>query len=90
MSTTVRGQIRTIAVTMQPGKAAGDHTIDGHLPASGSLLISVRQIAAAFANNGTDRTGEFSITGHNLINNTGGTDTTGDFIIVTYAVPASL
>lgn len=90
MSTTVRGLPRAIAVTVIPGGAAGDHLLDGHLPASGSLLLSVRQVAAAFANNGTDRTAEFSITGLNKINNNGGTDTTNDFLVVTYAVPASL
>lgn len=90
MSTTIRGLPRALAVTVIPGATAGAHTIDGHLPASGSLLLSVRQIAAAFANNGTDLTSEFSITDLNTIDNTAGTDTTGDYLVVTYAVPASL
>lgn len=90
MSTTVRGLPRAIAVTVVPGGVAGTHVIDGHLPASGSLLLSVRQVAAAFANNGTDLTAEFSVTGLNTLSNAGGTDTTGDYLVVTYAVPASL
>lgn len=89
MSVTIQGFIRPVAVTVIPGGAAGDHIIDGNLPASGGLLISVRHIAAAAANNGTDRTAEFSITGRNLINNGGGTNTAGDFLVVTYALAAS-
>lgn len=84
---TTRGPARLIAVTTLPGGAAGDHTVDGDLAATGALLLSVRQVGAAFSTAGTDRTSEFSITGHNTINNTGGTDTTGDFLVVTYAKP---
>lgn len=90
MSTTLEGLVRTIAVTVVRGGAAGDHVLPGgHLPASGALLLSVRQVAAAFSVNGTDRTAEFTITGLNLINNDAGTDTTGDFLVVTYALPAA-
>lgn len=89
MSTTIRGIPRTIAVTAIPGGLAGTHVLDGHLFASGSLLISVRQVGATMATAGTDLTSEFSISGHNTITNSGGTVTTGDFLIVTYANPAS-
>lgn len=80
MAITVSGYNRLVAVTVIPGAAAGTHTVGGDLDA-GDDLVSVVEDAAGTM---TDRTAEFSISGYNEIDNTAGTDTTGDFLIVTY------
>ncbi len=80
MSNIIGGYNRTVAVTVIPGGPAGAHAIPGDLD-SGDALVSVVEDAAGTL---TDRTGEFSISGHNEIDNTAGTDTSGDFLIVTY------
>lgn len=85
MAITVSGYDRTVAVAVIPGAAAGAHTIPGDLDAANDELVSVVEDAAGTL---TDRSAEFSITGHNTIDNTAGTDTTGDFLIVTYAKTA--
>lgn len=82
MSVTVSGYNKTVATAVIPGGAAGAHTIPGDLDAANDVLVSVVEDAAGVL---TDRTSEFSITGHNTIDNALGTDTTGDFLIVTYA-----
>ena len=82
MSVTISGYDRTVAVAVIPGGPAGAHAIPGDLDASGDELVSVVEDAAGVL---TDRTAEFSISAHNEIDNTAGTDTTGDFLIVTYA-----
>lgn len=81
MSITVSGYNKTVAVSVIPGGAAGAHTIHGDLDAANDSLVSVVEDAAGVL---TDRSAEFSITGYNTIDNTAGTDTTGDFLIVTY------
>lgn len=81
MAITVSGYNRTVAVAVIPGGAAGAHTIQGDLDAANDDLVSVVEDAAGVL---TDRTVEFSVTGYNTIDNTAGTDTTGDFLIVTY------
>ncbi len=88
MAVTLKGLPRTVAVTVNVGKAAGAHTIDGDLDASGDVLISVRHVSADFVTN-ADITAEFSITGYNTIDNTAGTNTTGNYIVVTYAKAAA-
>lgn len=84
MAITLAGLPRTVAVSVTPGGAAGDHTIDGDLDASGDVLLSVRHVSDDFVTN-ADLTAEFTVAGHNLINNDLGTVTTGDFLVVTYA-----
>ncbi len=88
MAVTLRGLPRQIAFTVQPGAAAGAHTIDGDLDASGDVLLYVKHLSADFTTN-TDITSEFSVTGYNTIDNTAGTDTTGNFILVVYAKAAA-
>ncbi len=61
------------------GGSAGDHTVtdirkDDHLVS----VIEVTTTTAALV----DRTSEFSITADGVINNTGGTDTSGDGLLV--------
>jgi len=74
---TVRGgQIKDATIA---GGAAGDHTVTG--VAADDVLVSVIEFASGVP---TSRTSEFSITGANTINNTGGTDTTGDTLLVLY------
>lgn len=85
MAITVSGYNRTVAVAVIPGDVAGAHAIPGDLDAANDVLVSVVEDAAGVL---TDRTAEFSVTGHNEIDNALGTDTTGDFLIVTYAKAA--
>ena len=88
MSVILQGLSRAIAVGVIPGGAAGAHAVpDGMLPA-GSKLLSVRQISDD-AVTSTDRTAEFSVPSAGVISNVGGTDTTGYFLVFTYAGPAS-
>lgn len=63
--------------TVAAGGAAGDITVTGI--AVGDQLISVVNLT-----DGTDVTSEFSITAADTINNTGGTATTGDVLLVLY------
>jgi len=88
MSVFLQGLSRAVNVGVCPGGPAGTHLLDGHMPASGCTLISVRQVSADLGTN-TDRTSEFTITALNTIRNLGGTDTTGYFLVVTYAAAAS-
>lgn len=59
------------------GGAAGDHTVSG---------IKTRDVLKWVLNltDNADLTDEFSITGDDTINNDGGTDTTGDTLLVGY------
>lgn len=69
--------------TIIAGAVAGDHTVTGI--AVGDRLVSVLFTDFTDASEtGSDLTAEFSITGVNTINNSGGTDTSGGFLIVTY------
>jgi hypothetical protein len=68
------------------GGSAGDHTVTGI--ALADTLVSV------FEQDGTsglltDRTSEFTISAADTINNTGGTDTTGDKLLITYVDASS-
>jgi hypothetical protein len=85
MTITIRDLPRVVSVTVVPGGAAGDHHVDGNI-GTDAVLLSVRQVSDDLSAN-TDRTAEFSVSEdhHNVINNTGGTATTGDWLVVTYA-----
>lgn len=74
------------------GGAAGNHVVTGIV--LGATLVSVLQIDVT-ADTGTgasgnkvsqvvNRTAEFTVTADNQINNTGGTNTTGDSLLVTW------
>jgi hypothetical protein len=67
--------------TVIAGGAAGAHTVTGI--ATTDSLIAVIEMASGTGPS-TDLTSEFSITGANTIDNTGGTATTGDFLWVYY------
>lgn len=76
--------LKNIAVTSVPGGAAGAHSLDGGLHPDDTLL-SVRHVSADLTTTNADLTAEFSISGLNTIDNSAGTDTSGDFLVVTYA-----
>lgn len=94
-STTIQGLPRVIAVTVVPGGAPdATFTLDGQLDAADATLLSVRHVSADFVTHNDDVTDDFEIVGHNQIASTGGAtpdapDTTGDFLVVTYARPAA-
>ena len=74
------GAVRT---TIIAGGAAGDHTVTGI--EVGDALRAVLHIDGTDASETyDDLTIEFSITGADTINNTGGTDTTGGGLVVVY------
>lgn len=63
------------------GGSAGSHTITGIKKSDEIVsIIEVTTSSAALV----DRTSEFSITADNTIDNTGGTDTSGDSLLVTW------
>ena len=66
--------------TTAAGGAAGDITVTGI--AATDRLVSVINLA-----DGLDLTSEFSITAADTINNTGGSATTGDRLLVTWKTP---
>lgn len=64
-----------------PGGAAGDFNVPG--------IATADELVAVWEQDGTsglltDRTGEFTISAPDTINNGGGTDTTGDTLVVKY------
>lgn len=83
MTSALQG-LKSIAVTSVPGDVAGAHTVDGGLHPDDTLL-SVRHVSADLTTTNADLTAEFSISALNTIDNSAGTDTTGDFLVVTYA-----
>lgn len=66
------------------GGVAGNHTVTGI--AVGDSLASVQVFTTVTSNFQTiaDITSEFTITAANTINNTGGTDTTADYLTIVY------
>lgn len=69
--------------TIVAGAAAGNVTVTGIKPFD--KLVSVLHVDFTDASEtGQDLTSEFSITAVDTINNTGGTASTGGFLIVTY------
>jgi len=83
MARTISGLPFTVGRAVAPGGEAGAHTVDGNI-APGDTLLSVLHISADLATN-ADLTTEFTITDHGEIDNDGGADTTGDFLVVLYA-----
>jgi hypothetical protein len=83
------GFTRKVGRAVIPGGAAGAHTVPGHL-APGDTLIAVQHVSDDLVTN-TDLVGEFSITAgtEGVIDNTGGTDTTGDALIVVWVKAAT-
>lgn len=72
-----------VKTTIIAGGAAGDHTVAGI--AVGDALRAVLHVDFTDASEtGADITSEFTITGANTINNTGGTATTDGFLIVVW------
>lgn len=67
-------------VALVAGGAAGDFTVNGI--ATVDRLIAVHELVSAGAH--VDLTGEFTITAADTINNTGGSATTGNQIMVIY------
>lgn len=80
---TADGWLYPISSTVVAGGSAGDHTIPGIK--YGDVLISVRHVSADLSTTHVDLTSEFSVTSANLINNGGGTDTTGAYLAATWA-----
>jgi hypothetical protein len=66
--------------TLATGAAAGDITVTGIL--ADDVLKSVINLT-----DGTDVTSEFTVTADDTINNTGGTATTGDTLLVVWERP---
>lgn len=77
----ILAQVRGLKLTVIAGGSAGDHTVTGI--ATADHLISVIHLDLG-SNAETDMTADFSITAANTINNTGGTDTTNDTLLVMY------
>lgn len=74
-------QLRGLKMTVVAGAVAGDVTVTGI--ATEDHLISVVHLDMG-GNAESDLTSEFSITAANTINNTGGTATDSDTLIVLY------
>jgi len=74
-------QLRGLKMTVIAGGAAGNHTVTGI--ATEDHLVSVIHLDLG-ANGETDLTSEFTISAANTINNTGGTDTSNDTLLVMY------
>lgn len=71
-------------VAVAAGATAGDFTVTG-IAVGDQLVGVVRMIGAGTAvTDVSNLTAEFTITGANKINNTGGTDTTGSKLLVLY------
>lgn len=81
---TISGFTRPISTAVIPGAAAGNHAVPGKIR-DGDTLVAVTQVTDADPPVPTDRTAEFSISAgeEGQIENTT-TDTTGDFLVVTW------
>lgn len=64
------------------GGAAGDHTVTG-IKTTDKLISVIHWTPTTLVP--ADLTSEFTISAANTINNTGGTDTSGDFLLVYYS-----
>jgi len=72
-----------VKATIIAGGVAGDHTVTGI--ALGDALVAVLHVDFTDASEtGDDITSEFTITAADTINNAGGTNTTGGFLVVIY------
>jgi len=83
MARVISGLPFTVGRAVAPGGAAGEHKVDGNI-APGDTLLAVLQVSDDLQTV-DDLTSEFSITDYGVIDNDGGTDTTGDFLVVVYA-----
>ena len=83
MTITIRDLPRLVSVTVVPGGAAGAHRVDGNIT-TGDVLLSVRRVSDTMSVN-ADLTAQFTIAGEGLLDNAGGTVTTGDWLVITYA-----
>lgn len=81
----IEGAIPRDAVkqTIIAGGAAGNHTVTGIK--TRDTLVSVLHLDMTDASEtGDDLTSEFTISAADTINNTGGTDSSGGFLVVAY------
>lgn len=85
MARVISGLSMTVGRAVAPGGPAGEHRIDGNI-APGDTLLAVLQVSPDLQTR-EDLTDEFEIVDHGVIDNDGGTDTTGDFLVVVYAKP---
>ncbi len=74
---------RSFRQTVVAGGAAGNATVTG-IKTRDTLLAVLKVDFTDVSETATDLTGEFTITATNTINNTGGTASTGGFLIVSY------
>lgn len=73
--------VPNIVVTPISGGAAGNHTVTG-IKTTDKLISVMHWTPTTLVP--AQLLSEFSITAAGTINNTGGTDTTGDFLVVMY------
>lgn len=66
------------------GGAAGDHTVTGIAAGDELVLVAQLDVNAGTVVDIVALTGEFTVTGADTINNVGGTNTTGDKLLVLY------
>jgi len=83
---TISGFPRPISTAIVPGAPAGSHDVPGAL-AAGDTLLAVTRVTDADPPVASDLTAEFSIPASTAktIDNAAGTDTSGDFLVVTWA-----
>lgn len=72
-----------VKTTIIAGGAAGNHTVTG-IKTRDTLVAVLHSDYTDASETGQNLTSEFSISAADTINNTGGTDTTGGFLVVTY------
>lgn len=78
------GLVSSVRAAVVSGAAAGNVTVAG-IAASDTLVLVMRFIGAGVAvTDVAGITSEFSVTAANTINNTGGTNTTGDKLLVVW------
>jgi len=80
---TAPGWTRAIGSAIIPGAAAGAHTLAGPINLDDDLL-SVAHVSADLVTL-VDLTSEFTITAANVIDNTAGTTSAGNFLLVVWA-----
>lgn len=85
MAHTISGFPFTVGRAVAPGGAPGEHRVDGNI-APGDTLLAVIHVSADLATADVI-TEEFSVTDYGVIDNDGGTDTSGDWLVVVWAKP---
>ncbi|MBN9333869.1 hypothetical protein [Devosia sp.] len=83
---TITGLSVPITCCTIPGGVAGEHKVHGNLK-PGDTLISVERLTPGTPITRADLTAEFSIsaTKAGVVSNTGGTNTTGGFLHISWA-----